>query len=43
MANDCRSQWIIDSHTKDVDLHDYQSIELALDKVKQTLSTAKKT
>lgn len=42
MAKDCRPQWIIDSHIKDVDLHGYQSIDLALDKVKQTLSAAKK-
>ncbi|CAF3646090.1 unnamed protein product [Rotaria sp. Silwood1] len=42
MAKDYRPSWIIDSHIKDVDLHGYQSIELALNKVKQTLSTAKK-
>ncbi|CAF3384660.1 unnamed protein product [Rotaria sp. Silwood2] len=42
MAKDCRPQWIVDSHIKDIDLHGYQSIDLALDKVRETLSTAKK-
>ncbi|UJR32592.1 hypothetical protein I4U23_020052 [Adineta vaga] len=42
MAKESRPQWVITSHIKDVDLHGYQSMDLALDKVKQTLAIAKK-
>ncbi|CAF0744859.1 unnamed protein product [Didymodactylos carnosus] len=42
MARDQRPHWIINSHIKDVDLHGCKTIELALERVQQTLATAKK-
>ncbi|CAF1333702.1 unnamed protein product [Didymodactylos carnosus] len=42
MPRDQRPQWIINSHIKDVDLHGCKTIELALERVQQTLAAAKK-
>jgi hypothetical protein len=42
MAKNERPEWLIKSHIKDIDLHGYQSIDLALEQVQKGLATAKK-